>query len=180
MIQSTKDDSLVNQEEIIKLSTRIGFSILLVYGIILLLESIFFLATGSLITQLTGSPLIPINIVTIAFLLLGAVGFTYYYHTRYVKREIILLPDKFSISIGKRIHEYKWTDFSIVALAVSFSHYGAKGFIIRLFEEDLESEYVDLAIYRFPKSINVFDLRNKIEEKVKEGNLSKNLGKNKN
>jgi len=173
MNQPTTYDSPVNHEEILKLSTRVGFSIILVYGIILLLESIFFLATGTLITQITGSPLIPINIATISFLLFGAVGFTYYYHTRYVKREIIIEPDKFSISIGKRIHEYKWIDFSLVALAVSFSHYGAKGLIIRLFEEDLEGEYVDLAIYRFPKSINVFDLRNKIEERVNKANLNK-------
>ncbi len=168
MNQTKINDSKENVDHYTTLSTRVGFSILLVYGIILLLESIFFLMTGILLTEITGTILIPINIATIAFLLLGAVFFTYYYHTRYVKRELILGPESFSISIGKRKWEYKWSDFSIAALSVSYSHYGAKGFIIKLFEDDLEGEYVDLPIYRFPKSINVFDLRNQIDEIIRQ------------
>ncbi|UCG01174.1 MAG: hypothetical protein JSW11_16340 [Candidatus Heimdallarchaeota archaeon] len=92
---------------------------------------------------------------------------SYLYFTRYVKRTLVLKPDGFVLTVGKRSFEYSWSDFSVVSLSVSYSHYGAKGFMIKLYEEDLEGDYVDLPIYRFSsKEIDVFDLRNQIEQKI--------------
>ncbi len=150
------------------LSTNINISILLVYGIVLMLESIFFIFIGAVIIQVTGVPGIPINPITIGSLLLGAAIFTYYYHTRYVKRTLIIGKDTVELKIGKREFKYNWSDFTIVALSVSYAAYGAKGFMIKLFEDDLEGEYIDLPIYKFPKKgVDVFDLRNQIQEKLR-------------
>jgi len=169
MTQTQNSESTVEPKEELTLSTGIGISILLVYGIVLMLESIFFIFMGSVIIQATGVPGIPINAITLGSLLLGAIVFTYYYHTRYVKRMIILGKNTVEVRIGKREFKYDWSDFKIIALSVSYSSYGAKGFILKLFEDDLESgEYIDLPIYKFPKKqVDVFDLRNEIQEKLR-------------
>lgn len=160
-------ESVINKEEKIILTSKMGVGIILTFGLSLLLVSTLFIMSGALVTQITGEVFVPINIITIGALLFGAIMVTYYYHTRYVKRKLIISPNGCSMSIGKRIFEYKWSEFAIVALSVSFSTYGPKGYIIKLFEDNLEGEYIDLPIYRFPKSIDVFDLRNYIEERVR-------------
>ncbi|MHA2246719.1 MAG: hypothetical protein ACXADY_17380 [Candidatus Hodarchaeales archaeon] len=160
-------DSILTQEET-TLTSKVGISILLSFGIILLLETVAFITIGMFTSQITGVMMIPINLLTIGLMLFGAVVATYYYYTRYVKKELILTQDGLCLMIGKRSFDYLWSDFSLVALSVSHTHYGAKGFIIKLFVDDLDGEYVDLPIYRFPKSINVFDLRNQIEKKVRD------------
>jgi len=169
MTQTQNSESTVEQKEELILSTSIGISIFLIFGIVLMLESLFFIAMGAVITQATGVPGIPINVITIGALLFGAMVFTYYYHTRYVKRMLILGKDSVEVKIGKREFKYDWSDFKIIALSVSYSSYGAKGFILKLFEDDLESgEYIDLPIYKFPKKqVDVFDLRNEIQEKLR-------------
>jgi hypothetical protein len=167
MNQNLTHGSTMEQEQVTRFSTKIGFSIILSFGIMLCVVSFAFITVGIFTSQLIGIYAIPINIVTIALLLLGATIATYYYHTRYIRRELILNTDGFCLKLGRRIYEYIWSDFSIVALSVSYSHYGAKGYIIKLFVDDLEGEYVDLPIYHFSKSIDVFGLRNQIEEKVR-------------
>lgn len=168
MTQTQNSESTVEQKEELILSTSIGISILLIFGIVLMLESIFFIAIGLVITQTTGAPGVPINVISIGALLLGAMVFTYYYHTRYVKRMLILGKDSVEVKIGKREFKYDWSDFKLVALSVSYSSYGAKGFIIKLFEDEIDGEYIDLAIYKFPnKAVDVFDLRNEIQEKLR-------------
>jgi hypothetical protein len=144
-----------------------GVGIILSFGLSLMLVSVLFIITGTIVAQVTGEYLIPINIFTIVLLLIGAVVVTYYYHTRYVRRILVIGSDGISLSIGQRVHEYKWSDFSIVALSVSYSTYGPKGYIIKLFESDLQGEYVDLPIYRFSKTMDIFDLRNLVEERVR-------------
>jgi len=154
-------------DQITRYSTKIGFSILLSFGIMLAIVSFGFITVGLLIYETIGIPGIPINIITIVLALVGAAMGTYFYHTRYVRRELVLNSEGFSLRIGKRIYEYSWSDFSLVALSVSYSHYGAKGYIIKLYEGDLEGEYVDLPIYHFSKSIDIFSLRQEIETKVR-------------
>ena len=126
-----------------------------------------FITVGFFIYQIVGIPGIPINLITIALAMFGATIGTYFYHTRYVRRQLTMNSDGFALKIGKRLYEYSWSDFSLVALSVSYSHYGAKGYIIKLYVDDLQGEYVDLPIYHFSKSIDIFSLRNEIEEKVR-------------
>ncbi|MFX1547107.1 MAG: hypothetical protein ACFFCU_12970, partial [Promethearchaeota archaeon] len=144
MTQTADLSSTIEEDQITRFSTKIGISIILSFGIILAIVSFGFVTIGMFTSQITGVRLIPINLITISLALGGAVLGTYYYHTRYVRRELILNPDGFCLKIGKRSYEYSWSDFSIVALSVSTSHYGAKGYVIKLFKEDLEGDYVDL------------------------------------
>lgn len=168
MNQSQEFDTGVKKEEATIYKTKAGFSILLTFGIILTLESLAFIMIGFFISRVTGVPLIPINLITIGFMLFGAYFLTYYYYSRYVRRELILDSEGVCLKVGKRSFEYPWSDFSIVALSVSYSHFGAKGYLIKLFEDDLKGEYIDLPIYRFPKQIDAFSLRHEIEERVRQ------------
>lgn len=167
MTKVSSHASSIEQEQVNKFASKVGISIILSFGIMLCVVSFAFITIGIFTSQLMGIYAIPINLFTISLLLIGAIIATYYYHTRYIKRELILKPDGFWLKIGRRSYEYLWSDFSIVALSVSYSHYGAKGFIIKLFVDDLEGEYVDLSIYHFSKSIDAFNLRSQIEEKVR-------------
>ena len=167
MTQTITQDSSTEQEGVTSFTTKIGFSIVFSFGIVLLIMTFAFITIGFFTTQLIGAVAIPINLFTIGLMLVGAVIATYYYHTRYVRKEMILEPDGFCLKIGKRTFEYEWADFSLVVLSVAYSHYGAKGFIIKLYVDDLDSEYVDLPIYRFSGSIDVFDLRQQITERVR-------------
>lgn len=166
MTQTTTYDSSIEPEQVTNYSTRMGISIILTFGIMLIIVSFAFITVGIFVSQITGIMFLPINLFSISLSLLGASVATYYYHTRYVRKVLIMNPDGFCLKIGKRSFEYSWSEFSMVALSVSHSHYGAKGFIIRLFVDDLEGDYVDLPIYKFPKSIDVFDIRSLVEEKV--------------
>lgn len=159
--------SNVEDEHITTYSTGIGISIILSFGIMLAVVSFGFITVGFFIYQIVGIPGIPINLITIALAMFGATIGTYFYHTRYVRRQLTMNSDGFALKIGKRLYEYSWSDFSLVALSVSYSHYGAKGYIIKLYVDDLQGEYVDLPIYHFSKSIDIFSLRNEIEEKVR-------------
>lgn len=167
MTQTSTRDSSIAQEEVTGFSTRLGISVVLSFGIILTIMSLGFITIGIFVSQLTGVGAIPINLITIGFMLVGAIIATYYYHSRYVRKKLILEPDGFCLKVGKRSFEYQWSEFSLVALSVSYSHYGAKGFIIRLYVDDLDGEYVDLPIYQFSKSIDIFDLRQQVEERVR-------------
>ncbi len=167
MTQTITHDSSTEQEGVTSFTTKMGISIVLSFGIMLCIMSFGFITIGMFTTQLVGAVAISINLFTIGLVLFGAVIATYYYHTRYVRKEMILKPDGFSLKIGKRLFEYDWADFSLVVLSVAYSHYGAKGFIIKLYVDDFESEYVDLPIYRFPKTIDIFDLRQQITERVR-------------
>lgn len=167
MTQTITHDLSTEQEEVTSFSTKIGFSIILSFGIMLTIISFGFITIGMFTTQLMGVVAIPINLITIGLVMFGAVIATYYYHTRYVRKEMILEADGFCLKIGRRTFEYKWADFSLVVLSVAYSHYGAKGFIIKLYVDALDSEYVDLPIYRFSGSIDVFDLRQQITERVR-------------
>ena len=167
MTQTLTHDSSTEQEEVTSFTTKIGLSIVLSFGIMLAIMSLAFITFGMFTTQLVGVTAIPINIITIGLMLVGAAIATYYYHTRYVRKEMILEPDGFCLKVGKRSFEYHWADFSLVVLSVAHTHYGAKGYIIKLYVDDLEGEYVDLPIYRFPKSIDIFDLRHQITERVR-------------
>ncbi|MHA2173973.1 MAG: hypothetical protein ACXACP_04235 [Candidatus Hodarchaeales archaeon] len=160
-------EAIINKEKKIILTSKLGIGIILTFGLALLLVSTLFIMSGTLVMQITREVLIPINIITISALLFGAIVVTYYYHTRYVRRKLIITPEGCTLSVGTRLFEYKWSEFSIVALSVSYSTYGPKGYIIKLFEDDLEGEYIDLPIYRFSKSIDIFDLRSYIEKKVR-------------
>ncbi|MFX0206297.1 MAG: hypothetical protein ACFFDT_09935 [Candidatus Hodarchaeota archaeon] len=157
----------VEDEDVTTYSTRIGISIILSFGIMLTIVSFGFISVGYFVYQILGIPGIPINLLTIALAVFGAVIGTYFYHTRYVRRELTMNSEGFALKIGRRLYEYSWSDFSVVALSVSFSHYGAKGYIIKLYVDDLEGEYVDLPIYHFSKSIDIFSLRKEVEEKVR-------------
>ncbi len=167
MTQTITHDSSTEQEGVTSFTTKMGFSIVLSFGIMLTIMSFGFITIGMFTTQLVGAVAIPINLFTIGLVLVGTVIATYYYHTRYVRKAMILKPDGFCLKIGKRSFEYEWADFSLVVLSVASSHYGAKGYIIKLYVDDFDSEYVDLPIYRFSKSIDIFDLRHQIIERVR-------------
>lgn len=167
MTQTITHDSSTEQEGVTSFTTKIGISIVLSFGIMLTIMSFAFITIGMFTTQLVGVVAIPINLITIGLVLFGAVIATYYYHTRYVRKEMILKPDGFCLKIGKRLFEYEWAEFSLVVLSVASSHYGAKGFVIKLFVDDFDGEYVDLPIYRFPKATDIFDLRLQITERVR-------------
>ncbi len=169
MIEKGDQQSTSTQEESfpIIMESRRGFTIILIFLTILAIEVFGFFLIRSSIAQSVGEPMIIIDIPSVIVLIVGAFTITYLYYTRYIKRVITLGKDNFSLKVGKRLFEYKWEDFSLVALSVATSAAGIKGFSIRIYEDDLEGEYVELPIYRFSKSIDVFDIRNQIEEKIR-------------
>ncbi len=178
MIEKGAQESTSAQQESfpIIMESRRGFIIILIFLTILAVEVFGFFLIRSSIAQSVGEPMIIIDIPSVIVLIVGAFSLTYLYYTRYVKRVITLGQDNFSLKVGTRLFEYEWKDFALVALSVATAAAGIKGFSIRIYEDDLEGEYVELPIYRFPKSIDVFDLRSQIEEKIRstQAQLEKN------
>lgn len=167
MTKPALQNTAMDQEEVVKYQTKHRFQMIFIFAIVLMFESLSAVVLLLLLTNIFGELILVIDLPSIVLLIIGAITITYYYITRYVKRVLILEPKGFCLKVGKRSFEYLWSDFSLVALSVAYSYYGAKGFVIKLYHDDLEGDYVDLPIYRFPKTINVFDLRNQIEEKIR-------------
>ena len=119
-----------NSEQTVFQSKR-WFSILLTFGLILALESVAFLTLQLELANILNQTVFAINLGSIFISIAGALTFTYYYYTRFQRRIMILGSDKFSLQIGKKLFEYAWSDFSLVALATASATYGAKGYILR-------------------------------------------------
>jgi hypothetical protein len=136
-------------------------SIILTFGLILTGETLTILV---LLSYIEG-PSAYINIGSMIIAIFGAIPLTYYYQTRYVRRTLRLDPENFTIKVGKKEFNYSWNEFSLVALATSSASYGAKGFMIRLYEDTIDSDYIDLPLYRFP-NVNAFEYRELIEKWV--------------
>jgi hypothetical protein len=160
---------LEGDEEII-LESKGGLTVILIFGLILTGNSLAVVFLRIQLASFLGQSLIAIDAGSLLISILGAVVITYLYYTRYVKRYLIMKTEDFTLKIGKREYTYPWSDFSIVALSTAPSSYGTKGFVVRLYKEDLSSDYVDLPLYRFPKP-DVFYFRELIEKKV--GNTRK-------
>ncbi len=178
---STKQDPFP-----IMIKTKAGLTIFIIFLTTIAIETIGFVLIRLSIAQVLGEILIAIDLGSVIVLFIGGLTLTYLYYTRYVRREIILGKNNFSLKVGKRLFEYKWSEFSLVALSIATSAIGIKGFSIRIYADDLEGEYVELPIYRFPKRpqkvifsdpltifdssgelIDVFDLRKKISNKIR-------------
>ncbi|MFW9855326.1 MAG: hypothetical protein ACFFFG_09695 [Candidatus Thorarchaeota archaeon] len=161
-----KDTPLKPSEEFSPniLQTRALWNFLWIFLTILAVETLGFVLIRVNIAAWQG--IIVIDLGAVFFLILGALTLGYLYYTRYVKRVIIFGDKRFSISVGKNLYQYEWKNFRMVALAIARGTAGVKGFLIRIYQGDLESEYVDLPIYRFSKKINAFDLRSQIDEKI--------------
>jgi hypothetical protein len=155
-----------SESESVSITSTGKMAIILAFLLILAVETIGFFIIRSTIAQSMGQALIVIDLGSIIVLFLGAGTLSYLYITRYVRREILFLDKTVTLKIGKREYEYQWDEFSLVALSTASASYGPKGYCIRLFIDDLEGEYVELPIYRFSKSVDAFDIRDKIEEKV--------------
>jgi hypothetical protein len=164
--QKTRQKEHSNEnEDLIVHNSKSGFSLLLTFGIVLSIESVTFLILQLELANMLNQSVFAINLGSIVLSIAGAITFTYYYHTRFGRRKLILGLKDFSLQIGKNVFEYTWSDFSLVALSTASATYGSKGYILRLFEDDLDSEFVDLPLYRFPK-IDRFDLRKIVLERV--------------
>ncbi|MHA1994545.1 MAG: hypothetical protein ACW97Z_08405 [Candidatus Hodarchaeales archaeon] len=142
-------------------------TLILAFLLVLAIETMGFFMIRSTIAQAMGQALIVIDLGSVIVLFLGAGTLTYFYYTRYVRREILFEAKSFTLKIGKREFSYEWDEFSLVTLSTASATYGPKGFSIRLYTDDLEGEYVELPMYRFTKGVDVFDLRTMIEDKVK-------------
>ncbi|MFX1285989.1 MAG: hypothetical protein ACFFB5_20265 [Promethearchaeota archaeon] len=179
MTESGAQEATSAQQELfpIIIESRRGLTLILIFIIILAIEVFGFFLIRSVVAQSVGEQIIIIDVPSVIVLIIGAFTLTYLYYTHYVKRVITLGQDSFSLKVGKRLYEYKWNEFSFVALSVATSAAGIKGFTIRIYQTDLEGDYVELPIYRFTKSVDVFDLRNQIEEKIR--NTQAQLVKNK-
>jgi hypothetical protein len=154
-------------------------TLVLAFFMVLAIETIGFFTIRSSIAQSLGQTLVVIDLGSVIVLFLGAATLAYLYYTRYVKRQIIFRNDTFTLMVGKRKFEYNWDEFSFVALSIASSHIGAKGFSIRIYTDDLEGEYVELPMYRFTKQIDIFELRQKINEKVNQSKPTQEKKKNK-
>jgi hypothetical protein len=131
-----------------------------------------FVALRLMLAQVLGEIIIIVDLGSVIVLIIGAFTLTYFYYTRYIKREIVFTNSTVALKVGKRVFEYKWNEFSIVALSIGVATSGIKGFTIRLYDTDLEGDYVELPIYRFPKSVDVFTIRNLVENKINESRES--------
>ena len=150
------------------LETKGRLAKLFIFLIALTLETLGFFVMRLSIARGLGQEYIAVDILTMIVLVIGAFSVAYWYYTRYVKRRIIFGEKKFQLDIGKHSYQYDWSDFSLVALTVSPSHAGIKGYMIRVYEKDLDSEYVDIPLYRFPLGdLTHFKIREMIEEAVK-------------
>lgn len=168
-------DPELHEKEIVTLKSKNRGSIILSYLLILTGLTITFIVIRLYFAQIFGQRFIAIDLPSILVSIIGAAVLTYIYFTRYVRRVLILGPHKIRIIIGRREYDYPWSDFSIVTLGTTSASYGAKGFIIRMYEDNLESEYIDIPLYRFPIK-NAFKYRSLIEERVrsaKKGSLNK-------
>jgi hypothetical protein len=159
-------DSIFHEPLPITHTTKASYSLILTFLIIFASEILGFTILRYQIAQALGEAYVVIDIFSILAQIIGALSLTYLYYTRYVKRVLILDKDKVTLKIGKRKYEYSWDEFSFVSLSIASSHIGAKGHSIRLYENDLDGEYVDLPVYRFPTIIDIFDLREKINKKI--------------
>ncbi|MFW9997170.1 MAG: hypothetical protein ACFFD4_34320 [Candidatus Odinarchaeota archaeon] len=156
------------QEDPLTLKSRALFPMLFAFVIILAVEILGFTTLRLQIARALGEAMIAVDFGSVAVMIFGALSISYYYYTRYAKRELILSKEGFTLKVGhKNVYEYTWSEFSLVALSLSYSATGTRGYLIRLFENDLEGEYVDLPLYRFSKKPNVFDLRSQIVEMVR-------------
>lgn len=168
-IQENDSNNSIQEFSPTTLTTRPLFTLIFIFVIVLAIELLGFTVIRLSIAQALGEVNIAIDLGSVIAILLGAITITYLYYTRYAKRILIVEKDGFTLFIGKRSYDYTWEDFSLVALSMSYSATGIRGFIIRLFESDLEGEYVDLPVYRFPqKDFDVFDLRSQINEYVQQ------------
>ncbi|MFW9778458.1 MAG: hypothetical protein ACFFE8_06340 [Candidatus Heimdallarchaeota archaeon] len=148
------------------LKTRGTWNIIWIVLTILAIETLGFVLIRVNVAQSAGETIIVIDLFTPIILIFGALTLGYLYYTRYVRRSLTLGDEIITFVIGKKTHEYRWRDFSMVSLAISTGTVGVKGFLIRLYEEDIKGEYIDLPIYRFSKDIDVFDLRRQIAKKL--------------
>ncbi|MFW9905510.1 MAG: hypothetical protein ACFFFH_14305 [Candidatus Thorarchaeota archaeon] len=163
---NSEDFTVIGVEQLpIVIQSKAGFTLIMIFLTILAIEFLGFIFLRLSIAQTFGELLIIIDIPSVIVLLIGAVTLTYLYYTRYVRRVLTLDHINFSLKVGKRLYEYEWSDFSIVALSIATAAAGVKGYTIRLYK-NVDGEYVELPIYRFPKTINVFNLRDLIEKKV--------------
>ncbi len=160
-----EQDFTLNQKKTLTLKSRKVFSNILTFGLVLTLESLIILTLQLELANVLNTDVIYINLGSLFISIAGAITFTYYYYTRFKRRILILRLDNFSLQFGKEVFEYSWKDFSLVALATASATYGAKGYIIRLYENDLDGDYVDLPLYRFPK-VDTFEMRDLVEERV--------------
>ncbi|MHA1947163.1 MAG: hypothetical protein ACXAC6_12090 [Candidatus Hodarchaeales archaeon] len=164
--QKTQQKELsIEEDEMLVLKAKRGFSLLLTFGLILGIESVIFLMLQLQLANMLNQSVFAINLGSIIISIAGAITFTYYYHTRFGRRILIIGSKDFSLQVGKKVFEYTWSEFSLVALATASATYGAKGYMLRLFEDDLDSDFVDLPLYRFPK-VDQFDMRKLVIERI--------------
>jgi hypothetical protein len=170
MIKNEAQDSLSKHQESLPdvIKTKGVFTIILVFLAFSSALLLGFVVFRLILAQALGEIIIIVDLGSVIVLIIGALTLTYLYYTRYVKREIVFTKSNFTLKVGKRIFEYKWKEFSIVALSIAVTTSGIKGFTIRLYNTDLEGDYVELPLYRFPKSIDVFTIRNLVEIKINE------------
>ncbi|MFX0183241.1 MAG: hypothetical protein ACFE95_09205 [Candidatus Hodarchaeota archaeon] len=164
--KSKEPDLRFHDKEIIIVKSKNRGSFILSFLLVLAGLTLTFVVIRLYFAQFFGQQYIAIDLPSLIVSILGATILTYLYHTRYVRRVLVLRPHNFSITIGKQLYEYSWSDFSIVVLGTSSASYGAKGFIIRLYEDKLDSEYIDIPLYRYPIK-NAFEYRRLVEERVK-------------
>ncbi|MFX0125318.1 MAG: hypothetical protein ACFFAE_16945, partial [Candidatus Hodarchaeota archaeon] len=165
--KSQKPTLALRDKEKIILESKKGFSIFLSFLLILAGLSLTFITIRLIIANFFQQEYVFIDIPSLLLSIFGAGLFTYIYHTRYARRVLILEPEEFSLIIGQRTFKYLWSEFSLVALASAYASYGMKGYVIRLYKDDLEGDYVDIPIYRFPiKDVEAFDYRNLVQERV--------------
>ncbi|MFX0171778.1 MAG: hypothetical protein ACFE9L_07660 [Candidatus Hodarchaeota archaeon] len=177
MVDSTtkeSDTNLLDRDTII-LKSKNRATIVLSFLLVLAGLTITFVVIRLYFAQFFGQQYIAIDLPSIIVSIVGSFVLTYLYHTRYARRVLILRSHNFLIRIGRQEYEYPWSDFSLVVLGTSAASYGAKGFIIRLYEDTLGSEYVDIPLYRYPVK-NVFEYRRLITERVR---VAKQTSKNK-
>ncbi|MHA2304518.1 MAG: hypothetical protein ACXACU_03930, partial [Candidatus Hodarchaeales archaeon] len=162
------DSSSINQESLPNvIKTKGGFTIIVFFTIFSSALVLGFVVLRLILAQALGEIIIIVDLGSVIVLIIGAITLTYFYYTRYIKREIVFTDSTLALKVGKRVFEYKWNEFSVVALSLAIATSGIKGFTIRLYNTDLEGDYVELPIYRFPKSVDVFTIRNLVETKVK-------------
>ncbi|MFX0149582.1 MAG: hypothetical protein ACFFAJ_02265 [Candidatus Hodarchaeota archaeon] len=177
MGDSTKKEAETNllDKDMIILKSRNRATIVLSFLLVLAGLTITFIVIRLNFAQFFGQRYIAIDLPSIIVSIAGSFVLTYLYYTRYVRRVLILRSHDFLIRIGRNEYKYLWSDFSLVVLGTSAASYGAKGYIIRLYEDTLDSEYVDIPMYRYPVK-NVFEYRRLITERVK---VAKQISQNK-
>jgi hypothetical protein len=147
--------------------TSAKLTVTFTFFVVLALGLLGFVMLRMAIAESMGQEAFAIDIFSVSILIVGSMSLTYLYYKRYAKRELIITKESCTLIVGNRSYDYTWKEFTIVALSVSPSSTGIKGFVIRLYESDLDGEYVDLPVYRFPKKVDVFELRREIDAIVR-------------